>query len=179
MSEWLDASEVASLIKPGHRVYIGGSSNEPQALVEALKANPACAEDVTFIQQPLVVNKVDFSMLHTSAKQETFFATPALKEGLANGDVAFIPMQMRAVFSHIQTMALDVALLAAARDVNGVLRYGPNVDYAGAALTAAKCKIVEVSSNFVAPLGAPAVDEADVDYLVASNSNVMTYPIAV
>ena len=178
MAEWIDDARYLSLFAPGQRVYVGGSANEPKHLVGTLARNGERAAGITFIQQPLAVNDQDFSSLHETASQETFFATPALKDGLRAGRVRFIPMQMRAIYDHLASDQIDVALLAAARDVDGVLRYGPNVDYAGAALAAAKTVVVEVSDAFVAPLGGLPVDESAVQYLVPCSSPVTTYPVA-
>jgi 4-hydroxybutyrate CoA-transferase len=177
MTRWIEANEVPRLLRPGHRVYAGGSSNEPVALLAAIMAEPPSARDVTFIQQPLAINRFDLSELHPTARQETFFMTPALKDGHAAGRVDFIPMQMRTIFDYLARSRMDIALLAAAADKNGVLRFGPNVDYLDAALAAADCIVVEVSDACVAPLGCPLVDLARVDYLVASNSPAINYPV--
>lgn len=176
MAEWIEAAAVPDLLTPGCCVYVGGSANEPAALVGAVVAKPESAEGVRFIQQPLAVNTHDFSALHETASQETYFATPALRDGLASGKVRFVPMQMRAIFDHIAASDVDVALLGAARDRNGVIRYGPNVDYVDAALRAAKIVVVEVSDAFVAAAGAPAVDESAVR-LVASSSPKTHFPV--
>ena len=176
MSNWIEASAVPRLLGPGSCVYVGGSANEPTALVDAIIAAPISAREVRFIQQPLPVNTQDFSALHETASQETYFATPALKGGLASGRVRFVPMQMRAIFDHIASSKIDVALLGAARDLDGVIRYGPNVDYVEAALTAAKTVIVEVSNAYVASAGAPTVDASSVK-LVASDSPRTHFPL--
>ena len=59
---------------------------------------------------------------------------PQLANGLAQGRVAFLPMQMRAVFDYVAEQAFDVVLLQAAYDRDGSLRLGPNVDFAAAAM---------------------------------------------
>ena len=169
MVNWIDLERVPALLQPDQCVYVGGSANEPHALVAAIVSQPDRAAGVRFIQQPLAVNTHDFSALHETASQETYFATPALREGLASGKVRFVPMQMRAIFDHLARSSIDIALLGAARDRDGVIRFGPNVDYVDAALASAKQVIVEVSDAYVAAAGAPAVDTGNV-LLVASSS---------
>ncbi|XOV89202.1 MAG: acetyl-CoA hydrolase/transferase family protein [Pseudomonadota bacterium] len=173
MTQWIEPDDLPGLLRPGSRVYLGGSSNEPLALIDAIRRRPDCARDVTFVQQPLAINPFDFSTLHETATQESYFITPAL----ANSEgVRFIPMQMRAIFDHLARSRMDIALLRAARDRHGDIRFGPNVDYLDAALSAASCVVVEVSDAVVAPLGAPLVDTHRINYLVQSSSPLLTYP---
>ena len=95
-----------------------------------------------------------------------FFMTPFIQDSFNGGRVNFIPMHMRAVFDYLATSKLDVALLQAARDRDGKLRYGPNVDFLDAVLANAKHIIVEENNSFVAPIGTPLVDTAQVDLLL-------------
>ncbi len=64
---------------------------------------------------------------------------PQLADGLAQGRVAFLPMQMRAVYDYIAGQAFDMVLLQAAYDRDGRLRLGPNVDFAAAAMAQRAC----------------------------------------
>ena len=59
---------------------------------------------------------------------------PQLQAGLDKGRIEFVPMHMRTIFDHLRNTRLDVALLQAARDQYGVLRFGPNLDYVDAVL---------------------------------------------
>jgi hypothetical protein len=38
---WIDADAVPALLRSGMRVYVGGSSNEPGGLLDAIAAAPA------------------------------------------------------------------------------------------------------------------------------------------
>lgn len=164
---WIEASAVPGYLKPGMRVYVGGSSNEPGGLLDAIAAQPACAAGVTFVQFPLAgLNNRDLSAVHPDARLECFFMAPQLANGLAQGRVSFLPMQMRAVFDFVASQAYDVALLQAAYDRHGKLRLGPNVDFAAAAMSSAKALIAEVNEAMVAPAGCPLVDPERFDALV-------------
>jgi 4-hydroxybutyrate CoA-transferase len=123
------------------------------------------------------VNQRDLSDIGKGSTQTTFFMTPFLGEGLKQGRVKFIPMHMRAIYDYIANQPIDVALLLAARDINGNLRFGANVDYVGAAISAARIKIIEVSDEFIAPRGSLLVGDS-ADYLFASHTPAATYPIA-
>jgi len=166
-ANWIDASAVPSLLQRGMRVYVGGSSNEPTGLLDAIAAQPACAAGVTFVQFPLAgLNDRDLSALHPDARLECFFMAPQLADGLARGRVAFLPMQMRAVYDYIAGQTFDAVLLQAAYDRNGQLRLGPNVDFVAAAMAKARLLIAEVNDAFVAPAGCPLIPETRFDALV-------------
>ena len=108
---WIDASAVPSLLRRGMRVYIGGSSNEPTGLLDAIAAAPSCAAGVTFVQFPLAgLNNRDLTALHPDARLECFFMAPQLEDGFAEGRVAFLPMQMRAVYDYIAGQSFDVVI---------------------------------------------------------------------
>lgn len=183
----IDRDDVPKLLKEGQRVYVGGSSNEPHGLLDTLEQHPESAKGVTFIQQPLAaLNKRDLSSLHDTACQETFFMTPFLREGLKQGKVKFIPMQMRAIYDYLQTTPLDVVLTQAARDRQGILRFGPNLDYVGAVMdrpakdrpakNRSSINVLEVNSAIVAPAGSPIVDESKVDYYIETDHADLQYP---
>jgi 4-hydroxybutyrate CoA-transferase len=166
---WIDAAAVPALLRSGMRVYVGGSSNEPAGLLDAIAAAPACAAGVTFVQFPLAgLNDRDLSALHPDARLECYFMAPQLADGLAQGRVSFLPMQMRAVFDHIAEQAFDLVLLQAGYDRDGRLRLGPNVDFAAAAMARARCIVAEVNTAFVAPAGCPLVPESRFDRLLST-----------
>lgn len=174
MAEWIDAKNLNELIKPGDCIYVGGSTNEPHGLLDSL----VVTGDLHFIQQPIAaVNKRDLSEIGEGSTQTTFFMTPFLREGLKDGRVRFVPMHMRAIYDYIAAKSVDAALLLAAKDINGDLRFGANIDYAGAAISSAKITIVEVSDQFVAPLGSLLVGDA-ADFLFASHTPAATFPVA-
>ena len=66
MAQMLDLSEVPELLAPGQRVFVAGSCSEPQAMLAAIAVQPACAEGVTFVQQPLPINQYDLSSFHNT-----------------------------------------------------------------------------------------------------------------
>lgn len=150
-------SSASELFRAGDRVWVAGSANEPTSLLETLRGE-SLPEAVTFVQFPLAgFNQLDFTTFAVDARAETFFMTPHLKSA-DSARLAFLPMQMRAVFDYL-ARDVDVALIQAARDKQGVLRLGPNVDFAGAALSGAKRVGLEINNSFTAAAGAPALGE--------------------
>jgi 4-hydroxybutyrate CoA-transferase len=156
-----------SLFKSGQRVFVAGSSNEPTALVRTL-AETELPDGLTFIQFPLPgYNDTDFTALNATAEQITFFMTPALR-GADPLRLHYLPMQMRAVFDYLSS-DVDVVLLQVARDREGVLRVGPNVDFVDAALASASVVVAELNEAIVAPAGAPRINEAQLDHIEVSS----------
>lgn len=171
--------DVLALLTPGATIYVGGSCAEPRGILDALTGMGLDVPDISYIQQPLgAVNQRDLSTLSPGASQRTFFMTPFLQDGLAVGRVEFVPMHMRTIFDHLQGSAIDVAILQGARDRNGELRFGPNVDYVDAVLESAKSLVIELNTSFTAPIGAPLIDPARIDLLVETEAARPTYPLS-
>jgi 4-hydroxybutyrate CoA-transferase len=159
-------SAIADCLKSGQRIWVAGSSNEPTSLLAELH-EAELPEDLTFIQFPLPpFNTVDFTRLVPGAQMETFFMSSALKHAVT-GSLHFVPMQMRAVFDYL-SRHLDVVMIQAARDRDGVLRLGPNVDFAAAALVSAEIVLVEINEGIIAPAGGLALDEARITASITS-----------
>ena len=171
MTTYIAGSQFPALLEPGQRVWLSASSNEPLALVDALAAQPQAARGVTFIQFPLPgMNRCDFTALHPEADMITFFMSPELHASRAR----FMPVQMRFIFEYLRRGPLDLALVQVARDVDGELRIGPNVDFVGAAIESAKLVVAELNRGIVAPAGSVRINEARLDYIVESDRPVAT-----
>lgn len=152
----------------GQRVYVAGSSNEPRGLLARL-ATLDLPADLEFIQFPLPgLNTTDFTALNDTASMTTFFMSATLAKAADPRRVHFLPMQMRAVFDYLSA-GVDVCLLQAAFDRDGVLRMGPNVDFNAAVLDCAKTVIVEINRGFVAPAGGLVIDPDRIDHAFESS----------
>jgi 4-hydroxybutyrate CoA-transferase len=159
-------TNVAGLLRPGQRIFVAGSSNEPTAVLEALEG-ATLPEGLRFIQFPIAgYNRFDFTSFAPTVRMTTFFMTGDLR-GADPARLEFLPMHMRTVYDYLGD-GVDVVLLQVARDAEGRLRVGPNVDFLGAALAGAKTVIAELNESFVAPAGCPEIDAARIDLLVPS-----------
>jgi len=159
-------ADLAALLRPGQRIFVAGSSNEPTALLEALQGE-GLPDGLHFIQFPIAgYNRFDFTGFGPTVRMTTFFMTPDLR----NADPArleFLPMHMRTVYDYLQR-DVDVVLVQVARGADGRLRLGPNVDFLGAALATAKTVIAELNESLTAPAGCPPIDAARIDLIVPS-----------
>lgn len=162
------------LIQPGQRIFVAGSSNEPTALLEQL-ALLQLPQGLRFLQFPIGgYNNTDFTQFNSTATLTTFFMTPALR--MADPQrLHFLPMQMRWVYDYLANQ-VDVALIQVAKDAQGVLRLGPNVDFVAAVLNSAKVVIAELNHNLLAPAGSPVIDADKIDLLYESERDLTTLP---
>lgn len=157
------SDDVGRWLRPGQRIFVAGSSNEPTGLLQRLKAAPL-PQRLHFIQFPIAgYNREDFTAFTADAQFTTFFMTPHLA-GADPARLHFLPMQMRRVYDYL-SRRVDVALLQVARGRDGRLRIGPNVDFAAAALSSASVVLAELNEALVAPAGCPLIDEARIDLL--------------
>jgi len=128
-----------------------------------------------FVQFPIGgYNNTDFTALHESAELTTFFMTGALKNA-APERMHFLPMQMRWVYDYLQK-DIDVALLQVAKNRQGELCVGPNVDFVGAVLSNAKVVLAELNLAITAPAGCPRIDPQRIDCLIESHRPLATLP---
>jgi 4-hydroxybutyrate CoA-transferase len=168
--------ELAALLRPGQRIFVAGSSNEPSGLLARLRAM-ALPERLHFIQFPIAgYNREDFTSYGPDASFTTFFMTPHLRDADASR-LHFLPMQMRRVYDYL-SHDVDVVLVQVAHDRAGRLRLGPNVDFLGAALACAPVVVAELNSALVAPAGCPLIDESKIDLLVPTERALYQLPDA-
>ncbi len=166
-------ADLNALLQPGQRVFVGGSSNEPTGLLDHLR-DQALPADLEFIQFPIGgLNDVDFTAFNDTARLTTFFMTPTLREADPER-LHFLPMQMRWVFDYLASH-VDVALLQVARDRDGALRLGPNVDFVDAVLRSADTVIAELNHSFVAPAGAPRINPERIDLVFETERPLTPY----
>lgn len=163
-----------SLLHPGQRIFVAGSSNEPTGLLQALRAQ-ALPENLHFIQFPLPgYNNTDFTAWHPSYQMTTMFMGSHLR-GADAARLHFVPMHMRATHDYLRS-GVDVALIQVARDRDGVLRLGPNVDFAAAVLESADFVLAECNGALTAPAGCPAVDEARIAVMLETSRPLFEFP---
>ena len=97
--------DLSKYLKPGQRIYVAGSSNEPTGLLQEMAASDL-PENLEFIQFPLPgLNQTDFTQFNATASATTFFMSSALARGDA-ARVNYLPMQMRATYDYLSRMSM-------------------------------------------------------------------------
>lgn len=159
--------DLSKYLKPGQRIYVAGSSNEPTGLLQKLAASEL-PENLEFIQFPLPgLNQTDFTQFNETASATTFFMSSALAKGDA-ARVNYLPMQMRATYDYLAAN-VDVYLLQVAYDQDGRLRVGPNVDFHESVLAQNPTVIAQLNPSMVAPAGSPLMTPALIDVLIEND----------
>ncbi len=151
MLRFVDASEAASCIQSGHRVFVHTAAAAPQRLVEAMTARAS------------EVRGVEVVHLHTEG--EAPYADPALAESfrtnslfvganvrgaVADGEADYIPVflsEVPALFRR-RILPLDVALIQVSPpDRHGFCSLGVSVDASHAAVEAAAHVVAQVNPH--------------------------------
>ena len=167
-------TNLLELFKPGQRIFVAGSSNEPTALLAHLQ-DQALPEQLEFVQFPIGgYNEVDFTAWNDTARLTTFFMTSALRKA-DPARLNFLPMQMRAVYDYL-AQDIDVCLVQVAFDRDGVLRLGPNVDFIDAVLANRPVIVAELNRHITAPLGSPQIPLERLNYVFDSERELFAMP---
>lgn len=146
-----------SCLKPGQRIFVAGACNEPTGLLNALRQSRKLPEGLHFVQFPISgYNRIDFTAWHPTWQMTTLFMTPHLRDA-DPARLHFLPMQMRAFYDWLAE-GIDVALLQVARDREGRLGLGPNMDFAEAVLASGALVLAELNQAFPAPAGGLPID---------------------
>lgn len=171
MPKNITANQLPGLMKPGHTVYIQNGSVQPITLVDAIKAHPDCAEGINFISMVNRLNPNDFTTLHPTAQQVTFFMTSLLRDGYDPSRMHILPLHLSGIFKYLTEVAdIDIACIQVAPpDNNGHCSFGIAGDYVPAALAKATMIIAEVNPSLPVSIGAPGIAWDDIDYAVDAN----------
>ncbi len=106
MTSWINAEEVASLLKPGMRVFVAGATAEPRSILHALTQKADTCAGVHFISVPVPgVNTGDFARFGRQTGATVFFATPENRDSIKTGQIDFLPLQYRAIFDYLKHQA--------------------------------------------------------------------------
>lgn len=124
-------------LPPRARLYVGGCSGEPLALVDAFRAAPELAAGLTFVGQWVPgINLTDWAGLHPQAEAETTFLAPALRPSFEDGRTRILPMTWFQSWDWLSQTPLDAAvLMVSPPDTDGQVSLGVSPDF-GPALVA-------------------------------------------
>ncbi|MBT4890318.1 MAG: acetyl-CoA hydrolase/transferase family protein [Rhodospirillales bacterium] len=183
MTRWIEADQVAELLKPGMTVFVAGATAEPRTILDALaQSGDACAcAGVRFVSVSVPgMNGVDFTTFHPEAKSTAFFATAENKANVASGRVDFMPMQYRAIYDYLEhDLPIDAVIVQLPpADKDGMISHGISADFLPAVLDKAKWVIGEINTAQPSPLNSLKLPESQLDYAVKTDRPVPTYPVS-
>ena len=168
MPKLLKPDQLASLLSPSMRVFVQGSSSEPTALVDVLRATPEACTGVEFVSCQIPgLNRTDFAGLHDEARFAGLFVTPEITDSYRSGKVRFLPIAYSSMYLYLQTVPIDVAFIQVApAKQRGKFSLGSSVHFVPAVLNHARTVIAEINEHLPTVGKSVAIDEARLDYIL-------------
>ncbi len=113
------------------RVYVAGSSCEPLAVAEAIRAAPDLAAGLTFVGVWIPgVNATDWAGLHQDAQAETIFISPALRPSFEARRTHIHPLSYTQSTRWLASTSLDGGIvMVSPPDDAGMVSLGVSVDF--------------------------------------------------
>ena len=177
MPQTITDKQFVELLKPGQTVYIQNGCTQPIVLVEALKNNPQCAEKVRFISMVNRLNPNNFTTLHPTTEQETFFMSGFLRKGYDPARLHILPFHLSEIYRYLADVAdIDIACVQVApADHRGQHSFAMTGDYVPAVGHRAKVVVAEVNPSLPVCAGAPTIAAEDIDYYVESDHDLLIW----
>ncbi|MBT3558348.1 MAG: acetyl-CoA hydrolase/transferase family protein [Rhodospirillales bacterium] len=181
MTNWVEADQVAELLKPGMTVFVAGATAEPSDILDALgNSGDACA-GVHFISISVPgMNGVDFSSFHPDARSTAFFATPQNRDSMAAGRVDYLPLQYRAIYDYLECeLDIDAVIVQLPpADEDGMISHGISADFLPAVLGKAKLVIGEINARQPLPVDSLRMPADRLTHAVKTDRAILTFPVA-
>lgn len=177
MPQTITDQQFVELLKPGQTVYIQNGCTQPLALVEAIKNNPHCAEKVKFISMVNRLNPNNFTTLHDTTEQETFFMSGFLRKGYDPARLHILPFHLSEIYRYLADVAdIDIACIQVAPpNARGQCSFAMVGDYVPAVSRRAKIVVAQVNASLPVCVGAPTISADDIDYFVAAENDLLIW----
>ncbi|MBV1930229.1 MAG: hypothetical protein KUG71_00820 [Porticoccaceae bacterium] len=177
MPKTITDQQFVELLKPGQTVYIQSGCTQPVALVDALKKNPHCAEQVKFISMVNRLNPNNFTTLHETTEQETFFMSGFLRKGYDPSRLHILPFHLSEIYRYLADVAdIDIACIQVTPpDQKGQCSFAMVGDYVPAVTHRAKIVVAQVNAALPVCAGAPTIKADDIDYFVEADNNILLW----
>lgn len=169
MPRWIQAAEVAGLLRPGMTVFVAGGAAEPRVIGRALRAQPEASTGVTYVGAVFPgARATPFADIHAQSRLLTCMLSPGLRELYAAGRIGLVPLQYRAIYDWLErALDVDVALLQLAPpDAAGRCAFGLRLDFAPAVLPRARLVVAEINRALPALPGCPTIGLDQIHYAV-------------
>lgn len=176
MPKLLKDGELASLLRPGMKVFVQGSSSEPTTLVQELLATSDAVAGVEFIACQIPgLNCIDFAGMHRDTRFTGLFVTPEMTNSYAAGKVRFMPLAYSGMYRYLESETIDLALIqvtTAAR--RRVFSLGTTAHFVSAVLGQAKLVVAEINDELPAVGRSVLVDEDRLDYVLPTSHALLS-----
>jgi 4-hydroxybutyrate CoA-transferase len=178
MKHWIEADEMAGVLKPGMTVFVAGATAEPGQILDILERHADSCAGVHFVSVSIPgINGVDFSALHPDAKSTAFFATPENRASIEAGRTDFVPMQYSAIFDYLKNeLRVDVVLAQLPAAQGDDVSLGISADFLPAVLEKAGLVIAEVNKRQPVPSDSMNWPAERIDLAISCDRPVASFP---
>ncbi|MEO1137043.1 MAG: acetyl-CoA hydrolase/transferase C-terminal domain-containing protein, partial [Pseudomonadota bacterium] len=161
---------------PG-RIYVPGCSGEPQLFVDAMKADPALAADLTFLGVWIPgVNRTDYAGLHPAARSELIFSSADFHESILSQRAKFRPLSYTQAVSWLESTPLDAAIVQVSEpDEKGICTLGVSADFTPILFDRNVFTIAHINPNMPAPATSPRIAIDQIDICVEAQKDILAY----
>jgi acyl-CoA hydrolase/RimJ/RimL family protein N-acetyltransferase len=179
----ITAAQAVSLVKSGHRVFIGSGCGEPQHLVQALteQANAFSGLEIVRLlgRETASLTAIADKTKDTSLNIRSIYLGSAISRSIAPQKRFITPMNMSDVPGLFTTrkMPLNVALIQVSPpDDFGWMSLGISVDVTMAAARSADLVIAQVNPRMPRVMGQSFIHVNYVDYVVEHEEDLLSVP---
>ena len=176
MPKLLKSGQLASILRPGMKVFVQGSSGEPTTLLEALQAEPSAVVGTEFVSCQIPgLNRIDFAGLTGDARFTGLFLTPEIAGSYSRGKVRFMPLAYSGMYRYLAAEPVDVALIqVSAGEKQGTFNLGPSAHFVPAVLKGAKIVIAEINEDYPSVGRSVSIDADRLNYVLPT-----THPLPI
>lgn len=181
MTRTVTAAVAAELAGTAQRIFIGGCTSEPRAVLDAVAADPDIWNNRILAGAFIPgVNDRDFSALGRNTTVEAVFVTAGLRADRAAGTVAHMPLHYSSLWERFaRPTVVDVAVITVPpRRKNGCYGLGLTYDFAPAVLAAGARLIGVENPNMPDVLGGATIPAERFEAIVKSEAAIPELPIA-
>ena len=173
------ADRAVSVIRPGHRVFVGSGAAEPQTLVEALSAAEGIRD--TEIVHILTLGVATYAepKFGDRFRHNAYFIGPNVRDAVSDGRADYTPIFLSEIPQLFRRgrVVIDVALISVSPpDEHGYCSYGVSTDIVKSAAESAHFVIAEVNAQMPRALGDCFIHVRDIDVMVPTDRPVLEAP---
>ncbi len=169
---------LVALLSPGERVFLPGSTGEPQGLADALFHPAATALDVTASYVP-GVNPVPVADFPAGTTYTSMFAQPTRAGDQASGSVRHLPLSYNAFARHMQqNLTFDTTIVhVAPPDSTGHCSLGLAVEFTAIAVAKSRRVLAVINSQMPSVADAPRLPLTAFDAVTEINAPLSAYGV--
>lgn len=162
--------EVAQIIEPGMRIFLGSGAAEPRSIIKALNDKLMYTEDTEILHiLTLGLTPFDQEPFRRNVRYSALFIGPTIRDAVQQGRGDYIPIFLSEIpeLFRRHRIRIDVAIISVTPpDKYGFCSYGVNVDVVKAAAESARIVIAEMNRQMPRTLGDSFIHISQIDYIV-------------